>query len=150
MFISKRLLLIIGILVVVVMLAAGIGLAYAFSALGQQSATNANISATVTASALASPTPGNGQRRVTGVIKSLDNQSFVLAANQGKRMITVEVDAQTKYVRGGKSASFSDLQPGETVVVLGTYDASSKTMTATRVTIVSSTSTPTPSPTAAP
>lgn len=152
MFISKRLLLIIGILVVVIMLAAGIGLAYAFSALGQQSAANANLSATVTASALASPTPGkgNGQRRATGVIKSLDSQSFVLSANQGKRTITVEVDAQTKYVRAGKPASFSDLQIGETVVVLGTYDASSKTMTAARVTIAASTATPTSSATATP
>ena len=150
MFISKRLLFILGVVIVIVMLAAGIGLAYAFSALSQQSAANANLSATATAAALASPTPGkaNGQRRVAGVIKSLDTQSFVLSANQGKRTITVEVDAQTKYVRAGKSASFADLQVGETVVVLGTYDASSQTMTATRITI--SPSTPTPTPTATP
>jgi len=148
MFISKRLLFILGIVIVVVMLAAGIGLAYAFSALSQQSAANANLSATATASALASPTPGkaNGQRRVVGVIKSLGNQSFVLSANQGKRTITVEVDAQTKYVRAGKSASFAELQVGETIVVLGTYDAASQTMTATRITISPSTPTPTATP----
>lgn len=150
MFISKRLLFILGIVIVVVMLAAGIGLAYTFSALSQQSAANANLSATATAAALASPTPGkaNGQRRVVGVIKSLGNQSFVLSANQGKRTITVEVDAQTKYVRAGKSASFADLQVGETIVVLGTYDAASQTMTAIRITI--SPSTPTPTPTTTP
>lgn len=152
MFVSKRLLFLTGVLVVVVMLAAGIGLAYAFSALGQQNATNANLSATVTASALASPTPGkaSGQRKLTGVIKSLSGQSFVLSANQGKRTVTVEVNGQTKYIRAGKPASFSDLQVGETVVVLGTYDASSKTMTATRITIASASATPTPPATATP
>ncbi len=150
MFISKRLLLIIGVLLVVVMLAAGIGLAYAFSTLGQQSAANANLSATVTASALASATPGktNEQRRLTGAIKSLSNQSFVLSANQGKRIVTVEVEGQTKYIRAGKPASFSDLKVGETVVVLGTYDASSKTMTAIRITIAAPAGTPTPTATA--
>src|SRR5579883_887882 len=152
MFISKRLLFILGVVIVIVMLAAGIGLAYAFSALSQQSTANANLSATATAAALASPTPGkaNGQRRVVGTVKSLGNQSFVLSANQGKRTITVEVGAQTKYVRAGKSASFADLQVGETVAVLGTYDATSQTMTATRITIAPATTTPTPTPSATP
>jgi len=85
---------------------------------------------------------------VVGTVKSLGNQSFVLSANQGKRTVTVEVGAQTKYVRAGKSASFADLQVGETVAVLGTYDAASQTMTATRITI--SPATPTPTPTATP
>ena len=150
MFISKRMLIIVGVVVVVVMLAAGVGVAYAFSALGQQS--SASVSATATASALASPTPrkATGQRRVLGVIKSLSNQSFVLTIDKGKRTITVNIDGQTKYGHAGKAATFSDLQVGETVAVQGTYNAASKTMTATRITISPKVATPTPttSPTA--
>lgn len=147
MFINKRTLIIIGIVVVVVMLGAGIGLAYAFSALSQQSTTNANMSATATAAAaVPSPNSGtkSGQRRVTGVIQSLGSSSFVLSVNQGKRKITVAIDAQTTFRRAGKAASFRDLQVGETVVVLGTLDTSTKTMQATRVTVSPAVATPTP------
>lgn len=152
MFVSKRVLIIVGVVVVVVMLAAGVGLVYAFSALGQQSSANASLSATATARV--SPTPGGapGQRRVAGVVKSLGNQSFVLAVDKGKRSITVNVNAQTKYTSGGaaKAASFSNLQVGETVAVQGTYDAASKTMTAARVVIAPKTKTATPTPAASP
>ena len=146
MFINKRTLIIVGIVVVVVMLGAGIGLVYAFAALSQQSTTNANLSASATAvAAVPSPSSGakSGQRRVTGVIQSLGSSSFVLSANQGKRKITVNVDAQTMFRRAGKAASFHDLQIGETVVVLGTLDTSTKTMQATRVTVSPAVATPT-------
>lgn len=150
MFINRRTMIIIGIVVVVVMLGAGIGLVYAFSALSQQNTTNANLSATVTAvTAASSPSSGtkSGQRRVTGVIQSLGSSSFVLSANQGKRKITVNIDAQTMFRRAGKAASFRDLQVGETVVVLGTLDTSTKTMRATRVMISPTVATPTPTAT---
>jgi hypothetical protein len=152
MFISKRVLIIIGIVVVVVMLGAGIGLAYAFSALSQQTSTNASLSATATAAAVPSPRAGaqNGQRRITGIIQSLNSSSFVLSVNQGKRKITVDITAQTKFGRAGKSASLSDLQVGEAVVVVGTLDTSTLTMQATRVTISPRSGTPAPVPTATP
>ncbi len=145
MFISKRKLLIVGVVVVVVMLAAGIGLAYAFSALGQANAANTNLSATATASTIASPTaqkPKN-QHRVVGVIQSLGNQSFVLSVNQGKRTVTVAVSASTRYTNAGQAAAFSDLKVGETIAIMGTYDAATSTAQATRVVISPKVATPT-------
>lgn len=155
MFISKRALWIIGVIVVVVMLAVGIGLAYAFSSLGQANAANSNLSATATASAQVTPAAKKtAQRRAVGVIQSLGNQSFVLSTQQGKHTITVDVSSSTKYTRAGQSASFSDLQVGETVAVTGTFDTKTKTAHATRIVIApaskSATPTPTTSPTATP
>ena len=147
MFVSKRMLIIIGVVVVIVMLALGVGLAYAFTALGQQTTTSTNLSATVTAqTSVASPVvkAQNGQRRVLGVIQSLGAQSFVFATNQGKHKITVNVDAQTKYTNAGKAAAFSNLQVGETVAVQGTVDTTTLTMQAARVMISPKVATPTP------
>jgi hypothetical protein len=156
MFVSKRMLMIGGVLVVIVMLGVGVGLAYAFNALSQQTTTNASLKATVTAQVLASPTAGaqnkNGQRRVVGVIQTLGAQSFMLvvATKKAKREITVDVSAQTKYGHAGKVATFSDLQVGETVAVQGAIDPSSLMMQATRVMISPKVVTPQPttSPTA--
>ena len=153
MFVSKRILLVIGIVVVIVMLGAGIGLAYAFNALSQQTATNANLKATATAQVSVSPTAGtpnkNGQRRVVGVIQALNAQSFtlVVATKKAKRVLTINVSGQTTYGRVGKAATFSDLQVGETVAVLGTLDSAALSMQAARVMISPKIATPTASPT---
>ena len=153
MFINRRTLILVGIVIAVVMLGAGVGLAYAFSALSQQTSANASLSATATAAATV-PASGSGvksgQRRVSGVIQSLGSSSFVLSVNQDKRKITVNVNAQTKFGRAGKTGSFSDLHVGETVVVLGTLNTSTMSMQATRVMISPSSGSATPTPTATP
>lgn len=149
MFVSKRILFIIGVVVVIIMLGAGVGVAYAFNALSQQRTTDANLSATATAQAsITTPTTGvqnaNGQRRLVGVIQSLNAQSFTLAVTtkKAKRVITVNVSSATTYRRGGKAAGFSDLQVGETVAVLGTLDAPALSMQATRVMLSPKSATP--------
>lgn len=157
MFVSKRVLFFIGVVVVIVMLGAGIGLAYAFNALSQQTATNTNLKATVTAQVSASPNTiaqkNNGQRRVAGVVQALNAQSFtlVVTTKKTKYTLTIDVGAQTIYGRAGKKAAFSDLQVGETVAVLGSLDSATLTMQATRVMIAPKaakpTGTPTPNPT---
>lgn len=151
MFITKRILIITGIIVAVVMLTAGIGLAYAFTALGQQATANANLSATATA-AVVVPTPKAGPRRVAGVIQSLGTSSFTMSVKRDKKTVTVtvNVDATTKYMHAGQTASFSDLQVGQTVVVMGTVDAKALTVQATHVAISPPAAQPTTTPTVNP
>ncbi|HXR66842.1 MAG TPA: DUF5666 domain-containing protein [Ktedonobacteraceae bacterium] len=150
MFVSKRVLLIVGVVVVIVMLGVGVGVAYAFNALSQQTTTNASPKATVTAQVSVSPTAGaqnkNGQRRVVGVIQALSAQSFMLVVTtkKAKHEITVDVNAQTKYAHAGKAAAFSDLQVGETVAVQGAIDSATLMMQATRVMILPKVATPQP------
>jgi hypothetical protein len=154
MFVSKRVLIIIGVVVVIVMLGVGVGVAYAFNALNQQTTTNASLKATVTAQVSASPTAGaqskDGQRRVVGVIQALGAQSFMLVVTtkKAKHEITIDVNAQTKYAHADKAAAFSDLQVGETVAVQGTVDSSTLMMQAMRV-VISPKVAP-PQPTASP
>lgn len=153
MFISKRLFIILSIVVALVMLTTGIGLAYALTALNQQTTVNAHLSATATAAAVVPP-PKAGPRRVTGVIQALSTSSFTLAVKRNKKTVnvTVNVDATTTYMHSGQKASFSDLQVGQTVVVMGTVDLKGLTIQATRVVIsplaVKPTTTPTVNPTA--
>lgn len=156
MFITKRALIITGVIVALIMLTTGIGMAYAFTALGQQTATNANISATATAGAVvAVPSPKAGPRKVAGVIQALSTSSFTILVKRDKKMVTVtvNVDATTKYVHAGQTAAFSDLQVGQTVEVEGTVDLKALTVQATHVAIspvAKPTTTPTVSPTATP
>ncbi len=150
MFITKRILIITGVIVAIVMLATGTGLAYAFTALGQQTA-HANLNATATAVVV--PSPKTGAHKIAGVIQSLSTTSFVVLAGKNKKAITVNVDATTKYTHTGKAAAFSDLQVGQTVAIMGTVDAKAKTVQATGVVIspkgvqVQPTTTPTVNPT---
>lgn len=155
MFMSKRLVIILGIIVALVMLTTGIGLAYALTALNQQTTVNAHLSATATAAAaVVVPTPKAGPRRVTGVIQALSTSSFTMAVKRNKKTVTVtvNVDATTIYMHSGQKAAFSDLQVGQTVVVMGTVDLKGLTIQATHVAIspvaAKPTTTPTVSPTA--
>ncbi|MEO7020192.1 MAG: DUF5666 domain-containing protein [Ktedonobacteraceae bacterium] len=134
MFITKRILIITGVIVAIVMLATGTGLAYAFTALGQQTAANAHLSATASA-VVAVPSPKTGAHKITGVIQSLSTASFVILAGKNKKAITVNVDTTTKYTHTGKTAVFSDLQVGQIVAIMGTVDAKAKTVQATGVVI---------------
>ena len=106
MFVSKRIVIIAGVIVVVVMLTAGVGLAYAFSTLGQQNTAYASLSATVTAAI--TPTVGahKSTHKISGIIQSLGTSSFMLSINKGKKTVTVNVDTSTKYMHNGQKASF--------------------------------------------
>ena len=155
MFVSKRIMILVSVVVALVMLGLGVGLAYALSGWSQASTNNTNISATATAVAVIKPTQGprNGSRRVNGVIQSLGTSSFTISVDKGKRTVTVNVSTSTKYTHNGQSASFSDLQVGETVTIMGAVDTATSTVQATRVVIsppTKATGTPTPTPTATP
>lgn len=152
MFISKRLMILVSIVVAIVMLAAGVGLVYAFSGWSQASATIANTdNANATATALA--TTHKTPRRVTGVVQALGTSSFTISTKKGKRTITVNVSASTKYIHNGQPAAFSDLQVGETVEVAGAINVAMSSVQATNILIspvAKGAGTPTPTPTPTP
>src|SRR5438876_6941055 len=111
-FISKRVLIISGIVAVVLTGVIGFGLAFAFSHKNQASTQSATPTTVTTVT--------SGQRAcILGIVQSLGNQSFVVSANQGKRVVTVTVNNQTTYAKHGSQASlsFSDLGVGDKVRV---------------------------------
>ena len=122
---SKRLLIIIGVVSVIVLGLAGFGLALALAPHSGQASTSSVTSTSTTAS--------TKTRNVTGVIQSLGNQSFVIKVGKGKRMMTVSVSAQTKITTVQGAGTFSDLQIGETVQVKGSVNTQSKTIDAVSV-----------------
>ena len=124
---SKRLLIIIGVVSVIVLGLAGFGLALALAPHSGQASTSSGTSTPTTA------TTSSKTRSVTGVIQSLGNQSFVIKVGKGKRMMTVSVSAQTKITTVQGAGTFSDLQIGETVQVKGSVNTQSKTIDAVSV-----------------
>jgi Domain of unknown function (DUF5666) len=71
-----------------------------------------------------------------GVIQSLNNQTIQLTSMRGKRVVTVTVNASTKYSTLEGQAAFSDLKVGESVDVTGLIDAQAQTFDATQVIIL--------------
>lgn len=123
---SKRLLIIIGVVAVLVLGLAGFALALALAPhSGQASTSNATTTPTTTTSAKT--------RSVTGVIQTLGNSSFVIRVGKGKRTMTVNVSAQTKISTVQGAGSFSDLQVGETVQVKGSVNTQAKTIDAVSI-----------------
>jgi len=118
-FIRKRVLIMSGIVAVILAGFIGIGFAFAFSQMNQASTQHtspANIPTTV--GSVSNVT--SGQRAcIIGIIQSLSNQSFVVSANQGKRVVTVTVNNQTTYSKYGNrtSSSFAALAVGNRVRV---------------------------------
>ncbi len=150
MFISKRVLIIIGVAAVVLVGAISFTLAFAFSHV------NANQASETPTVVLPSTTQKTGSRAcLLGTIQSLGNQSFVVTANQGKRTVTVNVNAQTAYVERGSQASlsFTTLTVGEKVRVTaqGPCGKPDTTVLAQTVTVLPAVGSPTPvaSPSAA-
>jgi|SRR5579884_55909 len=124
---SKRLLIIIGVVAVIVLGLAGFGLALALAPhSGQASTSNATTTPTTT-------TTNAKTRSVTGVIQTLGNSSFVIKVGKGKKTMTVNVSAQTKISTVQGTGSFSDLQVGETVQVKGYVNTVAKTIDAVSV-----------------
>jgi Domain of unknown function (DUF5666) len=132
---KKPLLILIGVLAVILVGATGLFLA--FANLSQASTTSATPTASVTLAQGTATT--KKMRKITGVIQSVSAQGFILQATTGKKTTTVTVDSTTKYSSAAGAISFSDLKVGETVEVRGTYDKSSQTVLASRVTVVAPT-----------
>ncbi|MGZ3623154.1 MAG: hypothetical protein ACXWPG_08635, partial [Ktedonobacteraceae bacterium] len=117
MFISKRVLIIGGI--VAIILAGCIGLGFAFAFCHTNQASSQPATPTVIPTAIGSNTNNtSGQRAcIIGIVQSINGQSFVVSANQGKRVVTVTVNDQTAYSKHGNQASlsFTDLGIGNRV-----------------------------------
>lgn len=143
MFITKRVLLISGIVAVFLAGVIGFGFAFALSQMNQTSthyASPTDIPTTVGSVTNVS----SGQRAcILGIVQSLSNQSFVVSANQGKRVVTVTVDDQTIYSKHGNqaSATFADLAVGNRVRVTaqGLCNRKETTVVAQSVAILAST-----------
>ena len=117
MFISKRVLIISGIAAVILAGCIGLGLAFAFSHMNQASSQQATPTAIPTIIG-SSTNNSSGQRAcIIGIVQSISGQSFVVSANQGKRVVTVTVNDQTAYSKHGNQASlsFTDLGVGNRV-----------------------------------
>lgn len=107
MFISKRVLIISGITAVILAGCIGLGLAFAFSHMNQ--ASSQQTTPTEIPTFIGSSTNNSsGQRAcIIGIVQSISSQSFVVSANQGKRVVTVTVNDQTAYSKHGNQASLS-------------------------------------------
>ena len=154
MFISKRVLIISGIVAVFLAGVIGFGFAFAFSQMDQASTQHASP-ANMPAAAGSVTNVASGQRAcILGIVQSLSNQSFVVSANQGKRVVTVTVNDQTTYSKHGNQASstFADLAVGNRVRVTaqGLCNRKETTVVAQSVAILASTGGLTPISTATP
>jgi hypothetical protein len=141
---QTRTLIILGALLVVLMGGAGFGLAYGVSHMNSGSAT---VTPTPTTAATAGTTTTKVKnKKYSGDIQALGNNSFVLLSKGKKaKPITIMVDNQTVYNGPGGKISFSSLTVGESVEVKGSLDSQNQTVTAKSVTVLSSGNvTPTP------
>lgn len=151
MFISRRVLIISGVAAVIFAGIIGFGLAFAFSHANQASSQDTTPSDTSTA--VASVT--TSQRAcILGVVQSLSSQSFVVNANQGKRIVTVTVNDQTTYAKHGSQASFTfvNLVVGDKVrvTVQGQCNRRDTSVLAQSVMVLTSTGNPGALPTSSP
>jgi len=134
---SRRLLIIIGVVVVVILAVGGFGVAYAVSQQNQTSTSNVTATTTPGTNPSSKNTAkSNTTRTVVGVIQSLNTQNFVITIERRKRTLNVTVSDTTKYATLEGQASFSDLKVGQTVQVNGPVDAQAKTLTALRVVLL--------------
>lgn len=117
MFISKRVLIISGIVAVILAVCIGLGFAFVFSHMNQ--ASSQQVTTTEIPTVIGSTTNNSsGQRAcIIGIVQSIRGQSFVVSANQGKRVVTVTVNDQTAYSKHGNQASsaLADLVVGNRV-----------------------------------
>ncbi len=150
MFISKRVLIIIGVVAVILAGTASFGLAFAFSHMNQ-----ASTSSDTPAAVPSVTVQKTGKVAcVQGVIQSLGSQSFVVSANRGKKNVTVNVNDQTTYAKQKSQASlsFTDLVVGDKVRVNveGQCNKQDTTVVAQSVVVVSPAGSPTPAPVTSP
>lgn len=118
MFISKRAFIISGIVAVFLAGCIGLGFAFAFSQMNHTSTQQATP--TEMPAVVGSTTNSSGQKAcIIGIVQSISSQSFVVSANQGKRVLTVTVNGQTTYSKQGNlaSSSLAELAVGNRVRV---------------------------------
>src|SRR5438105_14144198 len=114
----NRILIIICVLAVIL-----VGLSiYAFAIVLPHTGQNALASVTPTPSATLATPKVNKIRRIVGTIQSLGDQTFMLTLSQGKKTITVNVNAKTKYTTLTGPATFSDLKVGQMVQIRARVD----------------------------
>ena len=135
---SKRLLIIIGVIVVIVFGVGGFGVAYALSRLDQTATTSSSVAIIPTTNPSSTNTgTGTGQankgRSVLGVIQSLHSQTIVIATLRGNSTVNVTVSASTQYTTLDGKASFNDLKVGRTVNVIGQINTQDQALTAVRI-----------------
>jgi hypothetical protein len=147
-FISKRVLIISGIVAVILAGVMGFGFAFAFSQVHQASTQNATSTNTPTTVGSVTNVTSGQRACILGIVQSLSNQSFVVSANQGKRVLTVTVNDQTTYSKHGNqaSSSFADLAVGNRVRVTaqGQCNRKETTVVAQSIAILTSTGALTP------
>jgi hypothetical protein len=151
-FFSKKVLLISGIAAVVLAGVLGFGFAFAFSHMNQDQVSIQTDTPTAVAP-VTSVTAGQ-RACILGVIQSLGSQSFVVSANQGKRILTVTVNDQTMYTKHGTKQSFSfvNLVAGDRVRVTaqGQCNRKDTSILAQSVVVLSSVGNPGALPTSSP
>ncbi len=154
MFISKRVLIISGVAAVTLAAVIGFGFAFAFSHANQVSSQDTTPSDTSTAVASVTNVTTSQRACVLGVVQSLSSQSFVVSANQGKRIVTVTVNDQTMYTKHGSQASFTfvNLVVGDKVrvTVQGQCNRRDTSVLAQSVMVLTSTGNPGALPTSSP
>ncbi|HKV56897.1 MAG TPA: hypothetical protein VJO32_01400 [Ktedonobacteraceae bacterium] len=149
MFISKRILIIIGVVGIVILGALGFT---TFQLLNQPSANATGISPTSTPILLATTSPSTVNHAcATGTISSINaqNSTFVVTEAKGAKTVTVTADPQTTFhKRGNTGVTFTSLAVGQHVRITSqtACDATTTTFTAKAITIIVPT-TPTATPT---
>jgi heme/copper-type cytochrome/quinol oxidase subunit 2 len=150
MFISKRVLIIVGVVAVFV-----IGLtvlAFVFF-LGQSNQT-ADSTQTPTPAVTSTTTPAKPTLRACalGIVQSIGTSSFVVAESKGAKTVTVMVDGTTIIRKHGAKVALSSLTVGDQVRVTSqaTCDKTAPSFTAQDIMVIikKATATPTPTPTA--
>ena len=151
MYISKRILIIVGVSAVILTGIIASVFAYILSQSNSSTATATAI--TPTPSITATPKPGV-RACALGVIQSISNQSFVVAETGGQQTVTVTVNARTTFHKLGATLSFSDLMVGQQVRVTaqGPCDQQASSIVAKSVIVIAAKGKPTPtlSPTPTP
>ena len=148
MYISKRVLIIVGVTAVILIGIFGFVLAYILS---QSNSPNANIN-TIAPTSTITATPKPGVRACAlGVITSIQStgtQSFVVSESKGKQTVMVTINARTTIHKRGITAalSFTDLMVGQQVRVTAqdACDKQGSTFIAKNIQIMSATGSPTP------
>ena len=153
MFISKRSLIVLG--VVGILIIGGLGFTI-FLLLTQSnaSASSPAVTPTPVASITASPTLNANRACAAGVISSIDTQGqTIVVTEKGAKTVTVSIDSQTLYhERGVTGVTFASLKIGQRVRITsqGACDTTASTFTAKAITIIVASAMPTASPTATP
>lgn len=148
MFISKRVLIIVGAVAVVV-----VGLTvFAFVFFLSQSNQSATASRASTPSVSTTATKTTLRACALGTVELINTSSSSFVVAKGTKMVTIMVDSTTVFRSHGKKATLNDLAVGDEVRVVaqGTCDKTAQSFSAQAVAIVTSVTAPAPTPAISP